>query len=312
MSSFITSLSLSLPLLILIALGYFLKKVNLISSGTTLELSKLVLYVLLPINNFISIYDSDFKTAFDIKLIGAIAGINIIATLLSIILVKCVAKDNKEKGAMFQVSVRGNHIIYGLPLVVSICGSASAGKVAIAAGILTAIFSIYAVYVLEYCQSTSTSFGKLILNVIKNPITIGILSAIIVKVLNITLPQVIYDPLTYIAKSTTAIALINIGASYDLTIDKRCIRLLIPSLLWKLIIMPIIGIVSAIALGYTGESLVIIFILCAVPVAIACFPTGSCYDTDLELTKEATIWSHIICTITIPIILTILISLGLV
>lgn len=312
MNTFITALTLSAPLLLLIGLGYFLKRIKMISDNTSVELSKLVLNVLLPVNIFVSIYDSDFKTAFDLKLMGTIVGVNILCTVISIILVKLLSKDKKEISAMLQVWVRGNHTIFGLPLAISISGAVVGAPMAIGAGLLSAVFSVYAVYVFEHYQNTNASLFKQLFNVLKTPLTLSVILAIIFKLINITIPPITYTTLGYISKSLTGISLITIGASFNFTIDKKCIKLLIPSLIWKLVLMPVIGIICALALGYTGNELVIVFVLCAVPVAIACFPTANCYDTDLELTKAATVYSHVACAIIIPVILSVLMSFGLV
>lgn len=312
MKTFITALSLSAPLLLLIGLGYFLKKIKMINYNTSTELSKLVLNVLLPVNILISIYESDFETAFDIELIETVVTANLISIVLSIIVVKIISKDPREISAMLQVFVRGNHTIFGIPLAISISGNIVGAPMALGSGVLSAIYSVYIIYVFEHYQNLNSNFFKQITNVLKTPLIIAVAIAIVIKLTNFTIPVIIDSTLGYISKSLTGISLIAIGASFNFEIDKKCIKLLIPSLIWKLIVMPLIAILCAIKMGYTGYKLVTVFVLSAVPVAIACFPTANCYETDIELTKAATVYSHVACAITIPLILSILMSLGLV
>lgn len=305
-NAFITSLALASPLLILIAIGYFLKRINFLSTKTSEELSRLVLNLILPVNIFMCIYDSDFKTAFNLKFQTFLIIINIIAVILSIVLSNMMTKDKRTLGALLQSTTRGNFSIFGLPLAISIYGNSVAAPMAIACGILNPIYHFYAISAFEACQKTNTNKFKQLLNVLKAPMTIATVLAILIKLTGISIPTVPYKTLDYISKSLTAISLINIGVSFNLAFKKEDVKYLSFSIIFKLVILPVLGVCAAALLGYRNENLVTTFAFMAVPTGLACFPTAMAYDTDVELTKSAIVYSHICCAITIPVILSVI------
>lgn len=312
MTLLLKSLELAAPLLLLTALGYLLKRIGMLNDETSVKLSKLVLDVILPVSIFISIYDSDFKTAFDLKLVLFIIISNIIFTILAIITSKLITKDKRKLGALMQVCVRGNYSIFGLPLIISIYGQKAAAPMAIAIAFLIPIYNIYAIAVFEHYQDRRISLRKQILNIFKTPISIATITAIIFNLANITLPSFLYETLSYIGKSVTAISLINLGSSFNFKINKSLLKLLSIALVFKLILVPSLSIPAAIALGFRDVSLLVIVVTSMVPIATSAFSTAVCYNTDIELTSSAVVYSYVFCAITIPIFISIVTALGLI
>lgn len=312
MSIFLKSLELASPLLILTFLGYFLKRIGMLNDETSVKLSKLVLNVILPVNIFISIYDSDFRSAFDIKLVLFIIISNILFTILAIIVSKLVTKNKKQTSALMQVCVRGNYSIFGLPLIIAIYGQIAAAPMAIAVAFLTPIYNIYAIAVFEHYQDRRVSLRKQIMNIFTTPISIATFLGIALNLIGIKLPSFIYQTLVYISRSITAISLINLGSSFNFKINKSLYKLLAIGLLFKLVLVPVLSIPTAIALGFRDVSLLVIVVTSMVPVATSAFSTAVCYNTDIELTSSAVVYSYVFCAITIPVFISIVAILGLI
>ena len=312
MQTLLTSIKLSSPLLLLIVLGFILKRINLLDNNSSTKLSQLVLKLILPVNIFVSIYDSDFKTAFDGRLILFIIISNIILVIIISILAHFFTKDPKQLGAFLQSCVRGNYSIFGLPLAISIYGERMAAPMALAIAFLTPLYNVYAIALFEhYQEGNSNPFGQII-NVLKTPIMIATILAVVLKLLHITIPSVLYETLNYISKSLTAISLINLGSGFNFKINKNTIKLLVIALIYKLIVIPGISLPLAVNLGFRDTALVVIMVTAAVPVATSAFSTAVCYDTDIDLTNSTVVYSYVACSITIPIILAIITSLGLI
>jgi len=312
MATFIKALELASPLLLLTLLGYILKRINLLDTTSSIYISKLVLYVILPINIFVSIYDSDFKSAFNIKLIVFIILSNILVTLINTFISKAVTKDTTRIGAMMQAGVRGNYSIFALPLAVSIYGDSIAAPMAIAIAFLTPIYNIYAIGVFEHYEDSGRKLYKQIINILKTPIMIATVLGIVMNLLKINIPTFIYQTLVYISKSVTAISLINLGSSFSFKINKNIIKLVLIAIAFKLIIVPVISLSTAIGLGFKDIALVVILVTSTSPIATSAFSTAVCYNTDIELTSSAVVYSYVFCAITIPVFLSIIMSLGLI
>ena len=312
MNVFLKSLELAAPLLLLTALGYFLKRINLLDEQSSKKLSKLVLYVILPVNIFVSIYDSDFKTAFNLKLVLFIIISNIVLCILSVIVSKLVTKNKQQLSALMQVCVRGNYSIFGLPLIVSIYGQKAAAPMAIAIAFLTPIYNVYSIGLFEHYQDRRISIRKQLLNIVTTPITIATILAIVFNLANIVLPSFLYVTLSYISKSITAISLINLGSSFNFKVNKNLLKLITIGLVFKLLLVPTLSISSAIALGFKDVALLVVVVTSMVPVATSAFSTAVCYNTDIDLTSSMVVYSYVFCAITIPVFISIVTVLGLI
>lgn len=312
MNIFIKSLELASPLLLLTALGYFLKTRKMLDEKTCKSISRLVLDLILPVNIFISIYDFDFRSAFDLKMIIFIIVSNIALTILMTIIAHLLSKDKRKLGAMMQAGVRGNYSIFALPLAVSIYGSKAAGPMAIAIAFLTPIYNVYAISLFEHYQDGNISIGKQIINVLKTPIMIATIIGVIMNLCNVYIPEPIYQTLSYISKSITAISLINLGSSFNFKINKNLIKYISVVLIFKLVITPLLLLPSAIGLGIRNTELIVILVTATAPIATSAFSTAVCYDTDIELTSSAVVYSYVFCAITIPLFLSILFSMGVI
>lgn len=312
MSIFIKSLELASPLLLLTALGYILKRVNILNEQSCKSISKLVLDVILPVNIFVAIYDSDFKTAFNPKTISFIVASNIMVTIIMVVVAHLLSKDRRKLGAMMQAGVRGNYSIFALPLAVSIYGDKVAGPMAIAIAFLTPIYNVYAVAVFEHYQNGNISVFKQFIKIMKSPIMVATILGVIINLCGIVLPDFLYKTLNYISKSITAVSLINLGSSFSFKIPKSLIKYLVVCLVFKLVFVPLVTLPAAIGIGLTGIELVVILVTATAPIATSAFSTAVCYDTDIELTSSAVVYSYAGCAITIPIFLSIIFSLGLI
>lgn len=312
MSTFIKSLELAAPLLLLTALGYILKRGSILNDQTCKSISKLVLDVILPVNIFVAIYDSDFETAFNLKTIGFVVVSNVVVAIIMMIIAHLMSDDKRKLGAMMQAGVRGNYSIFALPLAVSIYGDKIAGPMAIAIAFLTPIYNVYAVAVFEHYQNSDGGALKQFIKIMKSPIMVATILGIVFNLCKVHIPGVIYQTLSYISKSITAVSLINLGSSFNFKIPKSLIKYIVVCLLFKLVFVPLVSLPAAIGLGLTGTELVVILVTATAPVATSAFSTAVCYDTDIGLTSSAVVYSYAGCAITIPIFLSIIFSLGLI
>ena len=127
MENLVISLNVVLPLFLLIALGYALKRLRMYDEVTLKNINKLVFKVFLPVYLFHSIYSTDLSAVFDIKVIlFAIAGL-LIWFLLLMFLIPRMEKDNAKRGVMIQGMFRSNFVLFGLPVAISLCGEENIG-----------------------------------------------------------------------------------------------------------------------------------------------------------------------------------------
>ena len=312
MSTFLKSLELASPLLLLTAVGYLLKKIKMLDEESSKKLSKLVLNLILPVSIFNYVYNSDFITAFNPKLIVFLLVFNVLIVVLMIFIAKLYTNDKKKLGALIQAGVRGNYSIFSLPLAISIYGESIAAPMTIAVAFLIPLYNVFAMALFEHYQDRRIKVATQIINVIKTPISIATVLGITLNLLHIELPYVILETLDYIGKSVTAISLINLGSSFNFKINTSMIKLLVIALFYKLVFTPLIAIPVASIMGFDSMSMIIILVIACAPIATSAFSTAVCYNTDIDLTSSCVVYSYLFCSITIPLFLSVVTLLELV
>ncbi len=101
----------------------------------------------------------------------------------------------------------------------------------------------------------------------------------------------------YFASIATPLALIVIGASFNF---RHTIENLPPALIAstiKLIVLPLISVVSAVAIGYTGEDVLLIYVLTGVPTATVSFIMAASMDADQDLASNIIMISTLLSVI---------------
>lgn len=312
MNTIILAFNIISPLIILLAIGYFIKLKQFIGNKTISEMNSLVYNLLLPMAIFINIYESDFKTDFDIKLIVfssvALIFITIIAALTSTLL----TKDKSKRAAFIQASFRGNFIIFGLPLAINLYGDGIGGMISIVIAFIGPLSNILAVLILELYADKKIDLRKIIFDVIKNPMIIASLSAIILVLSNVKIPVFAEESVIIISDATTTISLILLGASFRLKQELKDIKLIGFGVFNKLVLLPTIVVLIAIIIGFRNEQLAIIMTLFTAPAAISCFPMAIRLKANGDVTSGILVYSYVFCIVTIFIFIVILKSMSLI
>lgn len=299
MNTVILSFNIISPLMILLAIGYLLKQKNLISSKTTSEMNSLVYSLLLPMSIFINIYQSDFKTDFDVKLIVFSVIALILITIAITITTLIITSDPSKRAAIIQASFRGNFVIFGLPLAINLYGKGISGMMSIVIAFFGPLANILAVIVLEIFGDKKIEVRKIIFDVIKNPMIIASVSAIVLVLSGIKLPIFAEDTAIVISDATTTISLILLGSSFKFKQEIEDIKLISFGVLNKLLIFPALVVTVAVLLGFRNAQLAVIMTLFTAPSAISCFPMAARLGAHKEITSGILVYSYAFCIVTI-------------
>ena len=116
MNALIFSLNTVLPLILLVALGFFIKKIGILHSEFFGSAEKLVFKIALPCSLFLSVSKADPYQTFSPKLIlfviiGTLAAVTAVGLITPVFI-----KKNEERGAFIQGAYRSNFALLGTPL----------------------------------------------------------------------------------------------------------------------------------------------------------------------------------------------------
>lgn len=115
MDNFLFAINAILPIILLVLLGYFLKKIKFLSDEFLKIGNKFCFYVALPVLLFKNLYDSDISDINWKLIIFCLISVLCIFTI-GLFLVIFFTKDNSKRGVLLQAIFRSNFAFIGIPL----------------------------------------------------------------------------------------------------------------------------------------------------------------------------------------------------
>ena len=127
MDSFIYSLNATVPVFAVMLVGYFLRRIGMLTEDFVAVANKFVFKVCLPCMLFLDLWATDIRHSFDGEYIGFCAVITLISILGIWILAKLFLKDKSQVGAFVQCSYRSSAAILGIAFIQNIYGDSGMG-----------------------------------------------------------------------------------------------------------------------------------------------------------------------------------------
>lgn len=319
------------PIVLLIALGYILKRSGFLTEGFFKIANKLVFNVTLPAMLFINIYD-----------IGSIADVRwdmVLYCLLVLTLIFGIGwvlghfttRDLRKRGVVWQCVFRSNFAIIGLPLAQALGGTEGAAAAAVLSAFTIPAYNVYSVIALSAYTGKKKGAGAVVKSILTNPLTLGVFAGLAVLLLR-SLQVVAFDRVIYsierdtkfiykvlndLKAMTTPTALIVLGGECEFSAVKGMFREIAVSVVGRVVIAPVIAICGAVALSMTGilpsgnGEYAALIALYGSPVAVSSAIMASNMDNDGQLAAQLVFWTSIVSVGTIFLISCIMMGTGL-
>ena len=278
-----------LPLMIYLVIGGLIRKFNILSEKEVKSVNRMIFVVLFPALMFENLYSANIRQAFDLRLeFYGIAFLMIMYGLTSVF-VRKIEKSPKTRGDMIQAMYRSNFVIMGLPITINIFGKGKAAATAALIMIIVPLFNVLAVITLEYYRGGKTTVRSLVVRILKNPIILGAIAAIVCLLLGIKIPATVNGVISSMSETCSVMAMIILGASFNPVGVTRGKRNLIITIVVRLLVYPAIGLSAAAALGFRGPAFIALLAMMAAPPAVSSFTMAQVMDSDDELAGNAVI-----------------------
>ncbi len=315
--NFLYSINVILPVFILVTLGYILKRLNYFTDGFLTTSDKLVFNLFLPSLMFLGTAGSRIEESAERMplILFACAGITI-SFVLSSLVIPLFARENEKRGAMIQGSFRANFSILGMPLAAALFGQNGMTMMVMMTPFVMILYNIYSVVALsifvprEKKPGFAGTAGNIIVRTLRNPLIIAVVLGLPFMIWEIPLPGFAGDSLGYLADATFAVSLISLGANISGMKISGKIKYSLAVSLVKVVILPIIMVVSAYLLGFRGEELGLVFVLFGSPAAVASYIMAKNMGSDGELAGQILLITSMLCPVTVFLGVFILRSLG--
>ncbi len=293
------SLNAVLPLLIIIVVGYALKRWRIVTNRGVKQLNRAVFFIFIPLLLFNNIYKTELEEVIQPRLIIFAVASVIVIWCISVLISVFTEKSPSTRGAMIQGMYRSNFTLYGLPVVTLLFGGSNTGVASFLIAVIVPMFNLMSIVTLEFFRGGKINFKRVIFDIIKNPLTIGSLLGVLALLLNIALPVFIETSINTLSALAVPLSLIVMGASFTLmtVYDKRWKMTL--TVVMKLVIFPAVFLAISILLGFRDIELASLMALFASPTAIASYPMAVQMNSDKDFACGVVVFSTLFSIITV-------------
>ncbi len=330
MADFIFSLNATLPIFLIMVLGWFLMRIGLFNKEFNKVADKYVFKVALPVLLFKDIATADIRSDFNLTFVLFCMVTTTIMFLAIWGLSYIFIKDKTQVGAFAQASARGSAAVLGIAFINNIYGNSGMAPLMIVSAV--PLYNILSVIILTFSadmgkaaekksaicadeegkesgkysgksssakDSKNSNIKKACINVVKNPIIIGIFLGLPFSIFGINIPAIPLKAVTSIAQTATPIALLVVGAGFEGAKAIKKIKLTSIATFIKLVLLPLIFFPFAIAFGFGGSELVAILIMLGSPTTVTCYIMAKNMGNDEVLSSSIVVMATLLSSVTL-------------
>jgi len=312
MEDFIFSLNATVPVFLVIVLGFVLRKIGLLNEEFARVGDKLTFRVTLPVLLFAQLSTVDWSESFD----GRFFLFCVVATCVSFGLIYglswLILRDRHTIGTYAMVSFRGSAAVLGIAFVSNIYN----GSVGFAPLMIVAVvpfYNLFSVLALAISarkeDNVKFSVRSVAFEVVTNPLILAVLLALPAAQFHWTeLPgmTIPFKFLTSVGNMATPLALLVLGAGFEHKEAVAKARLVLSAALIKLVLLPAVFVPAAVWLGFRNEQLLAIAVMLASPTTVACYIMAKNMKNDSALASGTVLAATVLSPLTITTLVFIL------
>ena len=300
-----------LPLIICMAAGYLFRRTKLVDEGFCRKCNTFCFKTFLPLMIFMNVYNSDLESAVQPgAFLFAAAAVLVIFAAAFLIIPRIVKKGSVDsagspvsaasrQAVLIQCIFRSNFVIFGYQVVANVYGAGEAAVASVMAAIVVPLYNVLAVITLEYFTNSKNGLRPVILGIIKNPLIIGAVAALLFKLSGLTLPAPLHTGLSDMAGMATPLALVVLGGTFHFDALRRNAGALAIGTLGKIVVSPLIMVPIAAAFGFRDANLLSLVIVFASPAAVNSYTMAAAYGHDPELAGQLVVVTSVLSMVSV-------------
>ncbi len=304
MENFVYSLNATVPVFVVMVAGWILRQKGMLNANFVNVADKFNFTVTLPILLFRDIASMDIAKDFELKfflycMIATILCFGVIWSAAEIFL-----KDKTMIGSFVQGSFRGSMAVLGIAFIQNIYGNAGLAPLMIVAAV--PLYNIFSVIVLTMKGTDQEGQRKeriksAFIGICTNPIILGILAGLPFAMFDVTIPGMVLKSLNNFANMATPLALIAIGAGFELHKTLGKLNIASAATVIKLILQPAIFLPIAVMMGFRDQAMVALLIMLGAPSTPACYIMAKNMNNDSVLASGIVVLSMLVSPVTITL-----------
>lgn len=268
---FYAALKVSVPTFAWVVLGLVLRRLGLLSQALVSSVSRFAFNFVLPVMLFAGAAQVDYSTLGSSPYLLA----GVVATLLTLALAWLYSlwrgHPRALQGIFVQAAFRSNLAIVGFALAIAAYGERGPLLAALPVALMTALYNVLAVFVLNSTLGLGTSPGILLAGIARNPLIIGIAIGVVLSVSPLPVPAAVAPLGAGVSALVLPVMLLCIGGSMQLSNLRSTGAITWEASVWRLCVGPLVAVLVALAMGVRDEPLGVLFLLVSAPVAASSF-----------------------------------------
>ena len=312
MEDIIFAINATAPIVLMVVVGYFLKKIGLIDATLAKAANRLVFKVFLPCMLFLNVYKIESFEDIDFTFVWYALGATLVLFLGAIASVRLITPENAKRGALLQSVFRANYALVGIPLATSLFGERGSIMATVLSAFIVPLFNTLAVIGLSiYSPGKKPEFKRVVVDIAKNPliqaIALGFVAlgirALFVELgvdFRLTDIQPIYKTLSNLSSVATPLALVALGAQFELSAIPELKKHIIFGVVTRNLVVPLLGIGAAYFIGgFEGAHFATFVAVFCTPVAVSSVPMAQEMEADTALAGQLVVWTTVFSAISI-------------
>lgn len=313
MDSLLFAINAVLPIILTVAIGYFIKRLGFVDESFTKKANKLVFKFFLPAMLFLNVYKMNIEESVDFAYILYVLSFTVAIFFIALPIITLITKKSDRRGPLLQAVFRSNFALIGLPLAQSLFGDEGVIVAALLSAVTIPLFNILAVISLTIFtgDKKKISIGKIFWEIVKNPLIQSIFLgfiALLMRALFIDFnidfrlsDTPIYTVLGYLSNMATPLALIILGAQFEFSAVKELKKEILFGSVMRVIIVPLIalGIALIFRSTFNGAHFAAFVAVFATPVAVSSVPMAQEMNNDSVLAGQLVVWTTLLSAFTV-------------
>lgn len=312
MDNLVFSLQATIPVFLMMVLGYVFRILGLLGKETAEKMNGFVFRITLPVLLFSDLAELSLREAWD----GRFVLFCFCATLLSTacaVGISFLVREKSVRGEFIQASYRSSAGILGIAFISNIYGSSAMTPLMIIGSV--PLYNIMAVVVLSFFRPgrdrlDGALIRKTLKGVVTNPIILGIAAGLVWSALKIPMPVILRKTVSSLGGITSPMGLMAMGAAFEPRQTFGRPGPVIAAALIKLTGFCLLFLPIAVSLGFRTEKLVAILIMLGSATTVSAYVMARNMGHDGSLTSGVVMLTTLLSAFTLTFWLWLLRSLG--
>ena len=333
---FMTAANAVLPILLLILLGFGLRKIGWVNQNFTKTGNKLVFNVFLPSMLFINVYDIDGISSIKWDVVLFVMAAICLLFLLAIVIAVSATPVPERRGVIAQCVYRSNYAIIGMPLAAALGGPEAQAITAVISAFSIPLYNFFAVLALTmFLQGDNgkkRDFKAVLMGILKNPLILAVAAGFVMLGLRQLQANILgdvvftlkgnlnflYKALNNMKSVASPLALVVMCSQFEFSALKGLFKEIVVGTVSRVVVAPVVGIGLAVLLTkYTSllncgvNEYPALVALYGSPVAVSSAVMAGQMGNDEQLATQLVVWTSIFSILTIFLTVCIMMPAGL-